>query len=184
MKGQLASSCTVHLPRGRRRWFVFAAFAAATVAAAFGASPALANTTQSSVVQINVSDTVSGICPFDIAEHQEGSLKVTDFFDNNASITKTIVTSTGGAFVTTWSANGITATSRGTPVIIIVYNADGSVQTATNVGLILNFVVPGTGSVFAQTGKLVFDDEGNIIFQAGQNQLVEGDTAALCAALS
>src|SRR4029453_15710134 len=106
MKGQLPSSRTVHPQRrrDRRHYLVLAALVGASLAAALGASPALANTTQTFVVQINVSDTVSGVCPFDIAEHETGSFKVTDFFDNDGSIVQTVLTPTDGAFVTTWSA--------------------------------------------------------------------------------
>jgi hypothetical protein len=181
MTGQSDRSFPKH-PRCRRshRTYVFlAAFAAALAAAVLGASPALPDTTQTSIVQINVTDTVSGVCPFDIAEHQAGSFKVTDFFAQNGSIVKTILTPINGTFVTTWSANGVTATSHGTPVVIIDYNSD----TTANVGVILDFVVPGSGVVFAQTGRLVFGEQG-ITFQAGQNQLVGGDTAALCEALA
>jgi hypothetical protein len=167
----------------RRRWLALSVVVAAATVAAVGPLPASANSTETSIVQVDVTDTISGTCPFDIVEQQTGSFKVTDFFDENGNIVKTILTPIAGSFVTTWSANGITATSHGTPVVTITYDREGFFSSSTDVGVVFHFVVPGTGVVFAQTGRLVFE-EGGITFQAGQNQLVEGDTATLCAALS
>jgi hypothetical protein len=44
-------------------------------------------------------------------------------------------------------------------------------------------VIDGGGTVIADVGRLVFDAEGNVIFEAGPPAL-HGDFAALCAALS
>jgi hypothetical protein len=45
--------------------------------------------------------------------------------------------------------------------------------------------VPGSGAVFLDVGRVIFDfDEVRLVFLAGQHQFFEGDVEGLCAALS
>lgn len=47
------------------------------------------------------------------------------------------------------------------------------------------FTVPGVGVVLHDVGRVIYDTAtGEVTFQAGPHQYLEGDTAALCAALS
>jgi hypothetical protein len=57
-----------------------------------------------------------------------------------------------------------------------VHNGDVGIQAVPG-------VIDGGGTVIADVGRLVFDAEGNVIFEAGPPAL-HGDFAALCAALS
>jgi hypothetical protein len=45
-------------------------------------------------------------------------------------------------------------------------------------------VLPGAGNIFADVGRVVFDADGNIIFEAGPHQFLHGDVASLCAAMA
>ena len=45
-------------------------------------------------------------------------------------------------------------------------------------------LLPDGGTIIADVGRLVFDAEGNVIFEAGPHPALHGDFAALCAALS
>jgi hypothetical protein len=56
--------------------------------------------------------------------------------------------------------------------------------THTEIGLLFRVLLPGGGSVIADVGRLVFDAEGHLIFEAGPHPALHGDFAALCAALS
>jgi hypothetical protein len=80
----------------------------------------------------------------------------------------------------TFSANGITLREieRGQTF----YDLTSGTQTL--VGLIFRVFLPGGGTVIADVGRLVFDAEGNVTFEAGPHPALHGDFAALCAALS
>jgi hypothetical protein len=52
-------------------------------------------------------------------------------------------------------------------------------------GSIFKFTLPGVGVVLHDVGRLVYDtNTGEVLFQAGPQQYLNGDIAALCAALS
>jgi hypothetical protein len=80
----------------------------------------------------------------------------------------------------TFSANGITLRQieRGQIFIDLVEG------TETKVGLVFRVFLPDGGTVIADVGRLVFDAEGNLVFEAGPHPALHGDFAALCAALS
>ena len=80
----------------------------------------------------------------------------------------------------TFSANRITLRQieRGQVFVDLVEG------TNTEVGLTFRVFLPGGGTVIADVGRLVFDAEGNLIFEAGSHPALHGDFAALCAALS
>ena len=80
----------------------------------------------------------------------------------------------------TFSANGITLRQieRGQ------FFHDFIEGTDIEVGLTFRVFLPGGGTVIADVGRLVFDAEGNLIFEAGSHPALHGDFAALCAALS
>jgi hypothetical protein len=58
-----------------------------------------------------------------------------------------------------------------------VHNGDVGIQAVPG-------VIDGGGTVIADVGRLVFDAEGHVIFEAGSHPALHGDFAALCAALS
>jgi hypothetical protein len=47
-----------------------------------------------------------------------------------------------------------------------------------------NFVVPGGGKVLIDAGRFVVDANGNLIFEVGIHEYLDGDFQALCAALA
>ena len=51
-------------------------------------------------------------------------------------------------------------------------------------GIAFRIVVPGSGAVLLDVGRVVFDPDNNVMFVAGPHQLLEGDVAEVCAALS
>lgn len=80
----------------------------------------------------------------------------------------------------TVSANGITL--REIEHGQVFYDlVDG---TETDIGLVFRVLLPGGGTAIADVGRLVFDAEGNVTFEAGPHPALHGDFAALCAALS
>jgi hypothetical protein len=146
---------------------------------------ATANTTVRTVFHIDSSESRDDLCPFSIDETLVGSFQRIDQFDNAGNPIKVTLTAFGGPFTITWSANGVTATTRSeTVVVIFTFSPDGSVITRAQNGIVFNFVVPGEGSVLMEVGRLVRDDAGDLLFDAGPHQFLEGDLDALCAALS
>jgi hypothetical protein len=52
-------------------------------------------------------------------------------------------------------------------------------------GVTFRVTVPGEGVVLLDAGRVEYDEEtGDVVFVAGPHQLLEGDTAKLCAALA
>jgi hypothetical protein len=65
---------------------------------------------------------------------------------------------------------------------ILVDLPSGNEVTAA--GLSYRVTVPGEGQVLLQAGRLVFDEAGNVVFEAGPHQVLSGDTDKLCEALA
>jgi hypothetical protein len=56
--------------------------------------------------------------------------------------------------------------------------------TFTRVGLWFHLTLRGGGLILHDVGRVVFDDEGDMVFDAGQHQWLSGDVRALCDALA
>jgi hypothetical protein len=114
--------------------------------------------------------TLSGICSFPLTVTFSG-----EYHD--------IVTPSGkyvGVTIrtVTLSANG-RSVSGTSPHIIL---SEGSGRTV--VGLPFRFVVPGVGALSINAGRVVLDETGGILFEAGQTGLLHGDAPELCAYLA
>jgi hypothetical protein len=123
-------------------------------------------------------------CGFPVQEHQFGSYKEIDYYDNNGALLKIRVDSWGGGYYFAWSANGVSLTSHSVFTTTAYFNPDGSDAGQTQNGLIVNFHAPGYGTLLIDTGTIRFDANGDIIHVAGPHQFLNGDTTAICAALS
>ena len=164
----------------RRRLLTLLSLSAIVAGAGGGltASPAGANTTVRTFIHVDYSDTIEDLCSFPIEEDVQGSFKRVAYFDSDGNIIKVIFTPTGGPLTITWTANGVTATTRSVGTMVLI--AFAPEFTFTENGIVFNFVVPGIGAVYQEVGRFVMDSEGNIIFKAGP----EGDVDTLCQALS
>lgn len=147
---------------------------------------AAANSTQTEVVTIH--DTfefgdATDACGFPVDIRVDGSFKVTDYFDNSGTLLKEIITIFRGPFTVTAinPANGKSTTTQSQSFVSIThFNPDGSVASASNSGVIYNFVVPGLGTILHSTGRLVFDSNFDLVFEAGPHDFENGNTAAFC----
>lgn len=147
--------------------------------------PAAANTKVTTVFHVDATfPRETSTCGFPISVHFFGSYRSTDYYDNSGFLYKTIVTSGGGGpFSITWTAKGTTLTMQMESVQnVITYNADGSINTNTEHGVIAKFTTPGGGIVLLDTGRVTFDSDGNIVFEAGPHQQLHGDVEEFCAA--
>jgi hypothetical protein len=56
--------------------------------------------------------------------------------------------------------------------------------TFTRVGLWYHLNFPRAGDVLHDVGRVVFDSDGNLVFEAGQHQWLNGDIEGMCRALA
>ncbi len=153
--------------------------------AALWAQPAAANTVSTEFIHVDVTFVNSDTCPFDITLHLLGTFRHADYYDNSGVLFKTLETAGGGALTVTATANGNTLTMQNQSYLFsLTYNADGSENTTTLSGPVWKFTAPGGGIVYLDTGRVTFDSEGNIVFEAGLHQDLNGDVEAFCAALA
>jgi hypothetical protein len=53
-----------------------------------------------------------------------------------------------------------------------------------DLGVITHVIVPNGGTVLINAGRVLSDDQGNLLFVAGNHQAISGDISAYCAALA
>jgi len=151
---------------------------------------AAANTIQRQVVTVHETDLfgdATDACGFPVDARVDGSFKIFDYFDNSGTLLKEIVNNFGGTFTITAfnPANGKSTTTQSETVVqITTFNPDGSVASTSQNGIIFNFVAPGLGTILQMTGRLVFDSNGELVFEAGQFDFINGNTAAFCSYLA
>ena len=124
-----------------------------------------------------IDEGASAACGFDVLFKVSGIQTIQVLYDAAGNPIRVQV---HGNIEGTVSANGITLREieRGQTFIDLVEGTD------TEVGLLFRVFLPGGGTAIADVGRLVFDAEGNVTFEAGPHPALHGDFAALCAALS
>jgi hypothetical protein len=121
------------------------------------------------------------LCGFPITHVENGTGKVTVFFDQQGNPTKVISTDMG-RFTITASASGKTLVSD--EPFVVIFNAEAN--TVAQLGLIAAFHVPGEGVILLAAGRLVVVPTvgpptlADVIAIDGPHQPIEGDVAAYC----
>jgi hypothetical protein len=159
------------------------ALAVSLAGVALWAQPAAANSVVTQVIHVDDTFVNSDTCAFDLTLHVSGTFRQADYYDNSGFLYKTLLTAGGGAFTVTVTAKGTTLTMQNQSYLLtITYNADGSVSTSMLSGPNFIFTLPGSGIVYLDAGTVTFDSEGNIVFEGGMHQDLNGDVDAFCAA--
>lgn len=122
----------------------------------------------------STTDTTS--CAFPISINLQITIVGRVYFDNAGDVTGVTLQQSA---IGTDSANGTTLTENDHWVDMI--NALGSDQEA---GLPIHLQAAGGGLVIRDAGYLLFNPDGSIAIIHGPHPVIEGDTAAVCAALS
>jgi hypothetical protein len=78
------------------------------------------------------------------------------------------------------SVTGKAVALRGQIQVVI----DVTVGSTTFVGPVFMANDPGAGSVIRDTGRVVFDADGNIVFEAGPHDAIDTNGAVFCGAVS
>ena len=178
--GQGAGRFTGATGRDRRTaWRVYSLLALAVIILplAFAASALAAKPTRVVTVVVDSTNTNTTLCGFPIVFVENGSFKVTTFYDSAGNKVKSILAN-AGPYSETATANGKTLTAN-YPAPYITSFTNG---TEALLGLRSAYVVPGSGLVLLDAGRVVFDSAtGDVLSQSGQHQVLDGDTAAFCA---
>lgn len=142
------------------------------------AGPALALRPQTFSFTFEDSFTDRSTCGFRVLLRFTGSVRGTEYFDRSGNLIR--VQLHGEDFGTaTNPKNGNTASGSDAWLEVI----DVRAGTDTIVGLFFHLNFPGAGIVLIDAGKVTFEADGDIVFEAGPHQVLNGDFAALCAAL-
>jgi hypothetical protein len=166
--------------------FALAALALAGIACLSAAS-ADAAAPQQTVLPVNDTFTVTDICPFQIVEHAEGTVRIIDFVDQNGNPTRELFITPG--FRVSFSANGVTLSTVSVSVGHTTFNDDSATIAIT--GLSGHISVPGQGTVALSAGRIlavITDDEFQIVAMNGTFSFGFGDLPPieeqLCAVLA
>jgi hypothetical protein len=148
---------------------------AVTAIAAVFAATARAAPPEQTIISIDDTFTVTGICPFPIVERGEGTLRIIDFVDQEGNLVRELGLLPG--FKVSFSANGTTLTTVSPSVSHITFNDDSATFTIT--GLSGHISVPGEGTVALDAGRLVAtftdDQEPELVVQNGTFSFGFGD---------
>jgi hypothetical protein len=145
------------------------------------AETASANSVTRTVTHVDDTSVDHSLCSFGVTFHTVGSFTETDFYDNTGFLYKSLFTVGPGPFRITATAKGTTLTDQNESFSdILTYNPDGSVKTETANGPFNKFTAPGRGIVWLDTGHIITDGDGNVLFVSGPRQ--NGDFTAFCAA--
>lgn len=102
----------------------------------------------------------------------------TAYFDQHGNVVRVQVLADMQGSVTN-SVTGKTVSLRGHIQVII----DVRTGSTTFVGQVLMANAQGAGSVITDTGRVVFDSDGNIVFEAGPHDAIDSNGAVFCSAV-
>ena len=176
---------SVHVPR----FLLLPLMALLAVAptSAFAAGPQM---TIQPVNQTYMLPVLSAFCGVPIQKHVEGTLRIATYYDQAGQVSKVVITKQGPMSITlTNLSTGKVLSSNSAGSEHITYENGQLVSDASN-GLYESINVPGLGQVFVEVGRIVFDAQGNIVFEVGEHDIVDFNVTgtfqptALCQALA
>ena len=145
---------------------------------------ALADTPNTTIVQVDDTFVNDFDCSFPLLEQVQGAYRDTFFFDQNGSLVREFLSPQfQGALRITWTnpVTGKSLESHEASTIIVYYNPDGSFKKLMNQGLTFMVTVPGVGNpVLMDVGRIVIERGQGITFYSGNHQELIGDTASFC----
>jgi hypothetical protein len=124
----------------------------------------------------NVDPGVSATCGFTVTETDTDMGRFEVFFDSTGTPVRAEVEVHYTGF---FSANGLTVDTAGDTLSIFDLNGG-----ETDAGINIRVSLPGGGILYIDRGRLVFDDNGNLVSEAGPHPSLHGDIDGLCAALT
>jgi hypothetical protein len=126
--------------------------------------------------ETNVDPGLSATCGFTVTETDAGRGGFEVFFDSSGTPVRVQVEEHYTGF---FSANGLTVDTAG--ATLSSFDLNGG---ETDAGINIRVSLPGGGVLYIDRGRLVFDDNGNLVSEAGPHPSLHGDIDGLCAALT
>ena len=189
LAGALAASCcalpalTAQPGHGRdragpalRRAAILASLAAAGLVGV-NAPAALAATPTFQHFQGSFTDVDSQACGFPITISQNFTSDVQFFYDQQGNLIRSLahIQLRG-----TDSANGFSLPDTAD----FTHTFDFTTGINGDLGVTTHVIIPNRGTVLTDAGRVLSDEQGNLLFVAGNHQVISGDVAAYCAALA
>ena len=126
--------------------------------------------------ETNVDAGVSAACGFTVTETDTTKGQFEVFFDSTGTPVRAQVEEN---YTGVFTANGLAVDVAGAGLGIFGINGG-----ETNAGIDIRVSLPGGGILYIDRGRLVFDDNGNLVSEAGPHPSLHGDIPGLCAALT
>ena len=117
---------------------------------------------------------VSAACGFTVTETDVSTGRFEVFFDSSGTPVRAQVEEHYTGF---FSANGLMVDVAGAALSKFDFNGG-----ETDAGINIRVYAPGGGILYIDRGRLVLDDSGNLVFEAGPHPSLHGDFGGLCAA--
>jgi hypothetical protein len=161
-------------------WSVLFPSLAAVLLALVLAAPAGAVRPEMVVIEdIHIEQVDSTSCDFPFLEVFDGRVTITTFFDDEGNpIRDQVYLPFHGTLTNEATGESVSADQ------VLQLTVDLEDGTESDVGLRFRVVFPGLGVVLLDAGKIVFDADGNVVFEAGPHQIVNEDFAEFCAAFA
>jgi hypothetical protein len=116
-------------------------------------------------------------CGFPITVNENFAADVQFFYDEQGNLIRSLnhIQLRG-----TDSANGVSLLETAD----FTHTYDFTTGVNGDLGVISHVIVPSGGTVLIDAGRVLSDDQGNVLFAAGKHQVLSGDISAYCAALA
>ena len=131
------------------------------------------------IEDIHIEQVDNTSCDFPFLEVFEGRVTITTFFDGEGNPSRvTFDLPFHGTLTNEATGESVSADQ------VLRKTDDLQEGTVSFVGLRFRVTFPGLGVVLLDAGKIVFDADGNVIFEAGPHQVFNEDFAEFCAAFA
>jgi hypothetical protein len=127
-------------------------------------------------IETNVDPGVSAACGFTVTETDTTKGHYEVFFDRTGTPVRLQVEEN---YTGVFTANGLAVDVAGATLSIFDLNGG-----ETDAGINIRVSLPGGGILYIDRGRLVVDDNGNLVSEAGPHPSLHGNIPGLCAALT
>jgi hypothetical protein len=122
---------------------------------------------------------------FQILETATGDTRFTIFFNRAGDVTQAVFhTSFAGTLSNSVTGASVHESGSGTTTDTFTTPGDFSTITSTLTGQVFKVILPGSGILVQDMGKVTFAPDGTITFEGGPHQVLHNQLQKLCAALS
>lgn len=127
--------------------------------------------------QGSFTDVDTQTCGFPITVNENFAVDVQFFYDQQGNFIRSLahIQLRG-----TDSANGVSLLDTAD----FTHTYDFTTGINGDLGVTTHVIIPNGGTVLINAGRVLSDDQGNLLFVAGKHQAISGDIPAYCAALA